>query len=104
MEMALVVKSSDLRDIMEYGAGLGDIEYWGYNAVGQSPTVDAPDARLQVSVSTRRTDVEMWIVISVIAVAIATAVVAVIVVSRRRRSRASTVRAHDLEPTPTPEA
>ena len=104
MEMALVVKSSDLRDIMEYGAGLGDIEYWGYNAVGQSPAVDAPDARLQVSVSTRRTDVEMWIVISVIAVAIAIAVVAVIVVSRRRRSRASTIRAHDLEPTPTPEA
>ena len=103
LEMALVVKSSDLRDIMEYGAGLGDIEYWGYNAVGQSPAVDAPDARLQVWVSTRRTDVEMWIVVGVIAVAIAIAVVAVIVVSLRR-SRASAIRARDLEPTPTPEA
>ena len=104
MEMALVVKSSDLRDIMEYGAGLGNIERWNYSALGQDPASDAPDARLQVWVSTRRTDVEMWIVISVIAVAIAIAVVAVIVVSLRRRSRASAIRARDLEPTPTPEA
>ena len=100
-DMALVVKSSDLRDIMEYGAGLGEIEHWNYSALGQDPTSDAPDARLRVSVSTRHFGAETWIIIGVIIAAAAAAVivVAVFVIRRRRRNRATN--AHtvaDLEP------
>ncbi len=89
LEMALVVKSSDLRDIMEYGASLGEIDRWNYNAVGQDPASDAPDARLQVSVFTEYSDVETWIIIGVV-VAIIAVIVAVIIVTitfRRRRGR-----------------
>ena len=89
VDMALVVKSSDLRDIMEYGAGLGKIEDWNYSALGQDPTADAPDARLQVSVSTEYFDAEMWIIIGVIVAGVVVAVIVVIaaVVWLRRRSR-----------------
>ena len=90
LEMALVVNSSDLRDIMEYGAGLGEIDHWGYTAVGQNPAADAPDARLQVSVSTEYSDAEMWIIIGVIvavAVAAVVIIVAVFLIRRRRRNR-----------------
>ena len=90
LEMALVVKSSDLRDIMEYGASLGEIDRWNYNAVGQNPAADAPDARLQVSVFTENySDAETWIVIGVIVAAAVAAViiVAVFLISRRRRNR-----------------
>ena len=51
VSMELVVKASDLRTIMDFGAGLGEIEHWEYNAAGQNPAVDAPSARLSVSVS-----------------------------------------------------
>jgi len=90
MDMALVVKSSDLRDIMEYGASLGEIEDWNYSALGQNPAADAPDARLQVSVFTEYSDAEMWIIIGVIVAVIVVVVVLVIVaiVLLRRRSRA----------------
>ena len=90
LEMALVVNSSDLRDVMEYGAGLGEIDHWGYTAVGQNPTADAPDARLQVSVFTENySDAETWIIIGVIVAAAVAAViiVAVFLISRRRRNR-----------------
>lgn len=89
MDMALVVKSSDLRDIMEYGASLGEIEDWNYSALGQNPAADAPDARLQVSVFTEYSDAEMWIIIGVIVAVIVVVVIIVIVaiVLRRRRSR-----------------
>ncbi len=101
MEMALVVKSSDLRDIMEYGAGLGNIERWNYSAFGQDPASDAPDARLQVSVFTPRSDFEEALILfPVVAVVIVAIVVAAIVLlRRRRRNRAAGVReVADLEP------
>ena len=89
LDMALVVKSSDLRDIMEYGASLGEIEHWNYSALGQDPTSDAPNARLQVSVFTEYSDAETWIIIGVIVGVIVLVVIAVIVaaVRLRRRSR-----------------
>ena len=88
MDMALVVKSSDLRNIMEYGAGLGEIDLWNYSALGQDPTSDAPDARLQVFVSTKHPDVETWIIIGVVVAVIVVVliiVIAAIVRLRRRR-------------------
>ncbi len=89
MDMALVVKSSDLRDIMEYGGGLAEIQRWNYSALGQNPAADAPDARLQVSVSTKYSDAEMWIIIGVIVAVIVVVIIIVIVaiVQLRRRSR-----------------
>ena len=90
MDMALVVKSSDLRDIMEYGAGLGEIDHWNYSALGQDPTSDAPDARLQVSVSTEYSDAEIWIIIGVIVAGAAAVTVSAIVLLRRRRRNPST--------------
>ena len=36
VSMELVVKASDLRTIMDFGAGLGEIEHWEYNAVSTS--------------------------------------------------------------------
>ena len=89
MDMALVVKSSDLRDIMEYGAGLGEIDHWNYSALGQNPAAAAPDARLQVSVFTEYSDTETWIIIGVIVAGIVVAVIVVIatIVWLRRRSR-----------------
>ena len=89
VEMALVVKSSDLRDLMEYGAGLGDIDHWNYSALGQDPAADAPDARLQVSVFTEYSDAETWIIIAVVVVIIAVvlAVIILAIVFRRRSRR-----------------
>ena len=87
MDMALVVKSSDLRDIMEYGADLGEIERWNYSALGQDPISDAPDAHLQVSVFTEYSDAETWIVVGVIVAAAVAAVIIVTVFLTRRRRR-----------------
>ena len=89
LEMALVVKSSELRDIMEYGASLGEIDRWNYNAVGQDPASDAPDARLQVSVFTEYSDAETWIIIGVVVaiIAVIVAVITVTITLRRRRGR-----------------
>lgn len=103
LDMALVVKSSDLRDIMEYGASLGDIDHWNYSALGQDPASDAPDARLQVSVSTEYSDAETWIIIgvvvAVIAVALIVIIVAIVLRRRSRRNRPTGVHtATDLEP------
>lgn len=104
LEMALVVKSSDLRDIMEYGVGLGDIEHWNYSALGQDPASDAPDARLQVSVFTEYSDAETWIIIGgvVAVIAVVLAVIIAAIVLRRRSSRgnnpAGVDTATDLEP------
>jgi hypothetical protein len=89
VEMVVVVKSSDLRGIMEYGDSLADIEHWNYNALGQDPASDAPDARLKVSVLTEYSYSETWIIIGVV-VAIIAVIVAVIMAARafrRRRGR-----------------
>ena len=104
LEMALVVKSSDLRDIMEYGASLGDIDRWNFNALGQDPASDAPDARLQVSVFTEYSDAETWIIIGVVVAVIAVLlafIVAAIVLQRKRSRRNRPTGLHtatDLDP------
>lgn len=103
MDMALVVKSADLRDIMEYGASLGEIEDWNYSALGQNPAADAPDARLQISVFTEHSDAETWIIIGVIVavIAVVAAVTIVAIVLRRRSRRNRPMGLHttaDLEP------
>ena len=78
VSMELVVKASDLRTIMDFGAGLGEIDYWDYNAAGQNPAVDAPSARLSVSVSSGERLADVWI--------IAVVLVVVMVGDLRRRS------------------
>ena len=90
VSMELVVKSSDLRGIMDFGAGLGEIEYWEYNAAGADPGDDAPNARLTVSVSTEERYIGDWIIAVVVAAVVVGLAVAVLVVAlllRRRRSR-----------------
>ena len=101
VNMELVVKSADLRDIMDFGAGLGETEHWEYNAAGRDPVDDAPNARLSVSVYTDRDDeVVAWIIggvaaAIVVAVAVAATTVAL---ARRRRRRAAVASVVDLEP------
>ena len=100
VSMDLVVKSADLRAIMDYGAGLGKTEYWEYNAAGQDPASDAPNARLNVSVYTRDRDYEMWILIGVIVAAVVVVVIAVVVVVRRVRRRSQAGLSQDPEVAP----
>ena len=95
INLEVVVKASDLRGIMEYGATLGDTENWEYSAVGQSPADGAPNARLALSVFTG--DVEStpamplaWVAGAIIAVvAVGAATVAAVIIVRRRRERSS---------------
>lgn len=101
VNMELVVKSADLRDIMDFGAGLGETERWEYNAAGRDPVDDAPNARLSVSVYTERDDEAVaWIIGGVVvAIVLAVAVAATVaVLARRRRRRANTATVVDLEP------
>ncbi len=86
----LVVRASDLREIMDFGAGLGKVVAWEYHSSGQGPSDAAPNSRLSVSVYTDDDRTEMWVVIGVIigvlAIAGAGAVVALVVWLRKRRS------------------
>ena len=84
----LVVKASDLREIMDFGAGLGKVVAWEYHSSGQSPSDAAPNSRLSVSVYTDDGPNGMWIVIGVIVgvLAGAGALIALVVWLRRRRS------------------
>ena len=100
--MELVVKASDLRTIMDFGAGLGDIEGWEYNAAGENPAVDAPSARLAVSVSSEEKLPDVWIiavVLAVVIVGICAAVVALLLYRRRRTNPSGAVQM--LEPDAT---
>ena len=93
VSMELVVKASDLRTIMDFGAGLGEIDYWEYNAAGQNPAVDAPSARLSVSVSSENL-ADVWIiavVLAVVMVGVSAAVVVLLLRRRRRTNRAGEV-------------
>lgn len=83
----LVVRSADLRTVIDYGAGLGKTEYWEYNATGQDPASDAPNARLNVSVYTRDRDYEMWILIGVVVAAVVVVLIAAVITVRRVRRR-----------------
>ena len=101
VSMELVVKSSDLRDIMDFGAGLGETEYWEYNAAEPNPADDAPNARLSVSVYTDRDDEAVaWIIVGVVAAIVVVVAVAATtaVLARRRRRRAAVAPVVDLEP------
>ena len=102
VSMELVVKASDLRTIMDFGAGLGEIDYWDYNAAGQNPAVDAPSARLAVSVSSGERLADVWIiavVLAVVMVGISAAVVALLLRRRRRTNRAGEVQMLETDAT-----
>ena len=98
--MELVVKSADLRDIMDFGAELGETEHWEYNAAGRDPVDDAPNARLSVSVYTDRDDEAVaWIIGGVVAAIVVVVGVAATttVLVRRRRRRSPVTSVADLE-------
>ena len=102
VSMELVVRASDLRTIMDFGAGLGEIDYWEYNAAGQNPAVDAPSARLSVSVSSGERLADVWIiavVLAVVMVGISAAVVALLLRRRRRTNRAGAVQMLETDAT-----
>lgn len=87
VHMELVVRASDLRDIMDFGTTLGDAENWEFHSVGQGPADAAPNARLTVTVYTDDGLEAPWVAIGVIigVIVIAGAVVAVLAVWWRRR-------------------
>ena len=102
VSMELVVKASDLRTIMDFGAGLGEIERWEYNAAGQNPAVDAPSARLAVSVSSGERLADIWIiavVFAVVMVGVSAAVVVLLLRRRRRTNRAGEVQMLETDAT-----
>ena len=101
VSMELVVKASDLRTVMDFGAGLGEIEHWEYNAAGQNPAVDAPSARLSVSVSSGERLADVWliaVVLAVVMVGVSAAVVALLL-RRRRTNRAGEVQMLETDAT-----
>lgn len=89
VNMEIVVKASDLRPIMDFSADLGDVEHWNYNALGQNPADDAPNARLRVSVETGDDYTMAWIIIGVVVGAVVVGAIIVVAVARlvRRRNR-----------------
>ena len=102
VSMELVVKASDLRTIMDFGAGLGEIDYWDYNAAGQNPAVDAPSARLSVSVSSGERLADVWIiavVLAVVMVGISAAVVVLLLRRGRRTNRTGQVQMLETDAT-----
>ncbi len=90
IHMELVVRASDIRDIMDFGSQLGDAEAWEYRSVGDSPSDAAPNARLTVSVYTANENAFVWLYIVAIAVGVislAVVIGVVVWVSRRRPDR-----------------
>ncbi len=89
VHMELVVRASDLRDIMDFGTTLGDAERWEFESVGQGAADAAPNSRLTVDVYTEDGPETPWAAIVVIVgvVVIAGAAVAALIVWRRRQSR-----------------
>lgn len=93
VHMELVVRASDLRDIMDFGTTLGDAERWEFESVGQGATDAAPNSRLTVDVYTKDDDWgdEAWLYVVIIVVGVAAAGVvagaAVWVWRQRNRAR-----------------
>ena len=91
VHMELVVRASDLRDIMDFGTTLGDAERWEFESVGQGASDAAPNSRLTVDVYTEDGLEAPWaaivgVIVGVIVMAgVVTAVL--IVWQRRRRNR-----------------
>lgn len=85
----LVVKAADLRELMDFGAGLGKVVAWEYHSSGQSPSETAPNSRLSVSVYTGDDQYGAWIVagviVGVLVIAGAGAVAALVFRQRKRR-------------------
>ena len=94
IHMELVVRASDLREIMDYGATLGEAENWEFHSIGQGPADAAPNSRLTVSVYTEDGPADAWVyIVAIIAgiVVIALVAIVVVVIARRRgRSQAAT--------------
>ena len=66
VDIVLVVKSSDLRDLLDYASTIGDADGWEYNATGQQPADDAPNARLEVLITSPPDLTPVWIALGVI--------------------------------------
>ena len=101
VSMELMVNASELRSVMDFAAGLGKLQHWDYNAVGQNPSASAPNARLNFSVETPESYFELWAILAVIAgvVVLVAIVVVAVALARRRRHRRDEVRTvADLEP------
>ncbi len=91
VNMHLVVKASDLRQIMEFAASLGKLDDSEYRSAGQSPADTAPNSRLVVTVynGSYGVGVPWGAVIAIIAglvVVVAVAVVGTVWLIRRRRA------------------
>ena len=91
VHMELVVRASDLRDIMDFGTTLGDAERWEFESVGQGATDAAPNSRLTVDVYTDRDGEMVWLIVVIIVAGVAAlgAVAAIAVWVLRRRREAS---------------
>ena len=87
--MELVVRASDLRDIMDFGTTLGDAERWEFESVGQGASDAAPNSRLTVDVYTDRDGEMVWLIVVIIVAGVAAlgAMAAVTVWVLRRRGR-----------------
>ena len=89
VHMELVVRASDLRDIMDFGTTLGDAERWEFESVGQGASDAAPNSRLTVDVYTDRDGEMVWLTVVIIVAGVAAlgAMAAVTVWVLRRRGR-----------------
>ena len=87
VHMELVVKASDLREIMDFGTTLGDAENWEFHSVGQGPEDAAPNSRLTVSVYTEDGDEVVWYIVTIVVGVIVLAATLGLVVVMRRRGR-----------------
>lgn len=66
VHMELIVRASDLRNVMDFGTTLGDAENWEFHSVGQGPADAAPNARLTVNVYSGDSSEAAWIAVTVI--------------------------------------
>ena len=92
VNMEMVVKSADLRSLMDYATTFGEPESWTYGLAGQQSDGDTPNARLRVALSTTdkwavNTPIGAGVAVGLLAIGIA---VVMIVVVRRRRRRVDT--------------
>jgi hypothetical protein len=66
VDMVLVVKSSDLREVLDHAGTLGNADGWQFTATGQQPPDEAPTARLEVSITAPTDYTVLWIVLGVV--------------------------------------
>ena len=100
VHMELVVKASDLRQIMDFGTTLGDAENWEFHSVGQGPEDAAPNSRLTVSVYTEDGDEVVWYIVTIVVgvIVLAATLGSVVVIRRRgRRGEAAAVAGMEVQ-------